>query len=86
MAKRATHPTETRIRQLEKRLREPISDSEWVNISGIIRMLKDGAWGRKEPFGEDTVKLVLLVGGQPIAAVDSQDEVIEETRATPLAN
>lgn len=81
----ATHPIETRMRQLENRLRELIADDERVNISGIIGILRDGTWGRKEPFVEDSAKWILLVGGMPIAVVDSPDEVTTETRATLLA-
>lgn len=48
-------------------------------------MLGDGTWGRKQPFVMDTTKWIVLVGGKLIAAVDSLDEVTNETRATLLA-
>lgn len=74
------------MRQLENRLSEPIADNERENISGIVRMLVDGTWGRKEPFTEDSRKWIVLVGGKPILAVDCPDEVTKETRATLLAS
>lgn len=83
--KRAIHPIKTRILELQERLRQQIPDCERENICGIVEILKNGTWGRTEPPQQDTDKWIVLVGGKPIAAVDSPSDVSPETRAALLA-
>lgn len=79
------HPIRTRISRLQECLRQQIPDCERENISGIIEILRNGTWGRTEPPQKDAEKWILLVGGKPIAAVNSPRDVSPETRAALLA-
>ncbi|KAL0631265.1 hypothetical protein Q9L58_009864 [Maublancomyces gigas] len=82
----AMHPIRTRKLQLQERLREQIPDCERENICGIIEILRNGTWGRTEPPQQDADKWILLVGGKPIAAVDSPSDVSPEKRVALLAS
>lgn len=63
-----------------------IPDCERENICGVIEILINGTWGRREPPQQDAEKWILLVGGKPIAAVDSSSDVSPEKRVALLAS